>query len=280
MNASFRKIFKPVALFIVLQLILIEPAVTQNRDRIVRGIVKDNQGQAIEGASVQIYRIDGGNTKNKTTDKKGQFAFILGNQAGTYHVGVRKEGFKPEYKLNVRPEVDADPQYIEFKLTPGKDAEWFWSMSLDDLIHQPDITAEIIEARQSLQALYEKSFRALYGKGMQAYKDGKYDEAINHLIQATEKTPKKPLPWFYLGLTYAKKEQYTEAIEACRRAIAVDPKFSEAHYCLGLALANSEKTICEAAREFNAYLKIGDNAEFKKTATLMAEKFKDAKCND
>jgi protocatechuate 3,4-dioxygenase beta subunit len=349
MNASFRKLFKPVAFFIVLQLILIGTAAAQNRDRIVRGIVKDSQGQPVQDASIQIWRTDGGLTKSAKTDKKGQFGFILGNSAaGVYHVGARKDGFKPEYQTNVKPEMDAEPPYIEFKLTPGKDEKWFWLFTQDEII-----TKQNAEKRLRERIIAKGTTTAIYDKGVKAYQDGNYDEAIKHLTEASAQKSDQAYIWFYLGLSRAKKDLYTEAltaynkaidcdpnnpdfivqmaeallkmdkqdeaiqafqkaaelaekqdikiaarsytnqciilrdnnkfdkaIEACKHAIAINPKFSEAHYYLALALANNQETICEAVNELNIYIKIGEVPTFKATAKLMLEDpaFKDAKC--
>jgi Flp pilus assembly protein TadD len=353
MNASFRKLFKPVSFFIVLQLILIGSAAAQNRDRIVRGIVKDNQNQPVQDASVQIYRTDGSLTKSQKTDKKGQFGFILGStNAGVYHVGVRKDGFKPEYQTNVKPEMDADPPYIEFKLTPGKDEKWFWLMTKDEIITR---TNQIKRMEDLKKVKGGSSVQAMYTKGLQEYQDGKYDEAITHLTEASTQPSGQGQGyiWFYLGLSRAKKDLYPEAltafnkavecdknnpdfvvriaetllkmekpdeavqafqkaadlaekqdikvaarshtnqciilrnsskydkaIEACKRAIAIDPKFSEAHYYLGLALANNQETICEADKELQTYIGIAEDPVLKNTAKLMLEDevFKNSKC--
>jgi hypothetical protein len=135
MNASFRKLFLLMAFLLVLQLILTGSAAAQNPDRIVKGNVKDDQGKPVIDATVQIYRADGGYTKSAKTDKKGEYTFLLGKKnkpgSGSYYLGVRKEGYKTEYKSGIRPEIDGKIPNIEFKLTPGKSEKFLWDLNVD-----------------------------------------------------------------------------------------------------------------------------------------------------
>ena len=71
--------------FAVIALVLALPAAAQTTG-MVKGLVKDEKGQPVEGAKVTIEYTDGVNRRQETkTNKKGEFVQI-GLQSGTYKI--------------------------------------------------------------------------------------------------------------------------------------------------------------------------------------------------
>jgi hypothetical protein len=335
MNASLRKLFQPVMVVIVFQLIFIGFAAAQNQMRQVRGFVKDEKGQPIQDAVWEIYRQDGGYKRSGKTNAKGEFGLILGSDnAGTFWVGAKKEGFQTTWK-DTKPEIDQPPPVVDLKFVPGKSDDFAWNWSQDKLIierRKIDRAKGMMKARGQVKKLYDEA--------IVKYHEQKYGEAIQKLVVATTLSPKEPYIWYYLAFCKMKQELYEEAltnfikasecdpknpefisrqaeilfkldkkeesvetfekasqlaeieaaagdkdsrtngarsftniciilttnetgkyekgIEACKRAIVLDPKFPEAHYYLGLGLTRNEETACEASKEMKAFLEFKD----------------------
>jgi Flp pilus assembly protein TadD len=220
MNASFRKFFKPAAFCFLLQMILIGSAAAQfNTNRDIRGAVKDAQGQPIQGATVQASKVEGGFKRTATTNAKGEFIIRLGDRnPGSYYVGARKVGFEPGYvKGSVKPEPDEMPPVVQIKLNPGKDEQLWWEMSIDEQIKY----INYLKGKGGKITSGGK-VKKLFDNGVAAYNDGKYDEAIKFLTEASQQGPKEKSVWFDLGLCYSKKELYNEALAAFEKAIELD----------------------------------------------------------
>jgi tetratricopeptide (TPR) repeat protein len=339
MGELLRKPFIFVAFFIILLLLLIGSAAAQNINRIVKGSVKDDHGQPVQDAYLEIYRTDGCYKRSTRTNEKGEFAFTLGaDYPGTYFLDVRKAGLKNGGK-SIKPKMAEEPPFIEFNLTPGQEEKFLWDMTA-----YPDITL-------TPQIKASPTIRKVYSSGVSAYRRRTYDQAIENLMTASELAPKESWIWYYLGLAYEEKglyaealqaydkaiecdnanktiivqkaefllkagaigerlqdikqtavkvqrqsdtgifqchsyigkildsddnDKHDEAIKAFSRAVAIDPKFPETHYYLGLALARNQDTVCEAVKEMKIYLGIGEIAEFKEVAKDMLEALKDA----
>ena len=218
MNASFRKLCRPMALFIVFQLILIMSATAQNSNRAVRGTVKDNEGNPLKDVHVQAYRVDGGNTRNVKTNDKGEFTIIL-LQAGTYLIGARKEGFTPSFEDEVRPEIDQAPPEINLVLSPGKDMKFIWEWTEDEKLQYE-------KKYKKIEKLVKASGRVkeYFNKGVTKYQEGDYPEAIKFLKTAEKYSLKQPQPYvnFNLGLCEYKQDNYEEALKYFNEAIELD----------------------------------------------------------
>jgi hypothetical protein len=336
MNASLRKLFQPVMVAIVFQLIFCGFAAAQNQVRAVRGTVKDEKDQPIQDAICEIYRQDGSFKRSGKSNAKGEFGFILGSDnAGTFWVGAKKEGYETKWKLDIKPEIDQPPPVVDLKLVPGKSEDFVWNWSQDKLI-----TERRKRERAKSMGAFRGQAKKLYDEAIDKYHEKKYGEAIQKLVTATTLAPKEPYIWYYLAFCKMKQELYEEAltnfikasecdpknpefisrqaeilfkldkkeesvetfekasllaekeaaggnpdsrtngarsftniciilttsetgkyekgIEACKRAIALDSKFPEAHYYLGLGLTRNEETACEASKEMKAFLEFKD----------------------
>ena len=77
-----------------------------------------------------------------------------------------------------------------------------------------------------------------YNRGLACFRDGKLDEAIRYVREATEQQPVYPEAYNTLGLLLGKKGQDpTSVLAAFETATRQREEFAEAHYNLGLLLA-------------------------------------------
>jgi len=63
---------------------------------------------------------------------------------------------------------------------------------------------------------------------------------LRELQQQVWQNPEDPAAYLNLGKGYARQQQYTKAIEAYRKALALEPDLDEAHAALGAAYFNQK----------------------------------------
>lgn len=72
--------------------------------------------------------------------------------------------------------------------------------------------------------------------GMEHYRDGNYEKALEDFQKALSIFPDDPDIPFYIGLTYLQLNQPEKAIEYFKKSLEKDPGYTDAHFQLGAAL--------------------------------------------
>jgi tetratricopeptide (TPR) repeat protein len=197
---------------------LAAPALAQTG--MVKGAVKDDKGQPIEGARITIESAEGVNRRQETkTNKKGEFVQI-GLQPGAYKVTAEKEGIGSQsYDTRVRL---GSPTEVNFVLAPGKSG-----MTKED-------AAKSAELRKTFE------------EGVAASKAGNLDDAIAKFQHGTEIVPTCADCYYNMGYAYSQKKDYEKAEGAYKKAIEIKPQYAEAYN--GLAnVYNAQKKFEDAA---------------------------------
>jgi tetratricopeptide (TPR) repeat protein len=94
-------------------------------------------------------------------------------------------------------------------------------------------------------------FSKHYNKGIEFYKQGKYDQAGKSFEEAIKIKPNDVYALYGLGNTHYCKAKYDDAVKIYARAININPDYAKVHYSLSLAYsklgmtreAEKEKTI-------------------------------------
>jgi len=86
-------------------------------------------------------------------------------------------------------------------------------------------------------------------KGVKAYKDNHYEQAIDHFQQSVRLDPTNAQALHDLADTLLQAREYDEAIEEFRALLTMAPSSADGHNSLGVALA-SKGLLREAAAEF------------------------------
>jgi Tfp pilus assembly protein PilF len=234
----------PKTLFISLLLFLgfasIIPAVAQNR--ILSGKVTDDKGQPVVDAQIAIQGIDFFRNLSTKTDKKGEYKYLLGIQAGKYRIVVRKTGFQPQYK-EIQPALGEETS-VDFQLAPGQDMKFPFEMT----------DAEKDQARQqAAQAEKRKQFssevKAHFDLGVQMSDQGKYAEAVEEFAKALEKDAKQPGILARQADAYSKLGKNEDALATYEKAIAINPNDAESLTNMGVVL-NKLGKVPEAQEAF------------------------------
>ncbi len=81
----------------------------------------------------------------------------------------------------------------------------------------------------------QSKFSQYYNKGIEYYKQGKYDQAGGQFKKALELKPNHVYALYGLGNTYYCKAKYDEAVKIYTNAIKINPDYPKVHYSLSLA---------------------------------------------
>ena len=88
---------------------------------------------------------------------------------------------------------------------------------------------------RSLSFSQETEYRPLIS-GMEEYKAGNYQKALENFFKAEKTFPDDPDIPFYLGLTYLQLNQKGKAIEYLQKTVKLNPNYLDAHFQLGMIL--------------------------------------------
>jgi tetratricopeptide (TPR) repeat protein len=196
------------------------PATAQSTG-MVKGVVKDMQGQPVDGAKVVIEMSEGTNRRFETkSNKKGEFIQI-GLPSGAYKVTAEKDKVVSN-TADVRVRIGAAADANLVLGAPGAAAS------------SKEALAKNAELKSTLEA------------GIAASNAGNDDEAIAKFTHATELKPDCADCFYNLGFLHAKKKEWDKAEAAYKKAVEVKADYAEAYS--GLAnLYNAQRKFDEAA---------------------------------
>ncbi len=110
-------------------------------------------------------------------------------------------------------------------------------------------------------------FSKHYNKGIEFYKQGKYDQAGKSFEEAIKIKPNDVYALYGLGNTHYCKAKYDEAVKVYTRAININPEYAKVHYSLSLAYSKLGKTR-EAEKEKAVFRQLSQGGKAgKKTKT-------------
>jgi tetratricopeptide (TPR) repeat protein len=241
------KIIRTISLFGLATVLL---AVSASAQRVaVRGKVIGDDGQPLAGAEIVLFNKENGQKFTMKTDKKGEFVNI-GVAFGSYKLSVNKDG-KVLYTQDVRASGDETPIEINIPKAQAQQKE----EALKQLT--PEQRKQMEEQQKAAEAERTKiqTVNQLASQADAAEKSGNLDQAISLYKQATAAAPEVPVLWARLAGAYlsagnklgssdraAATEDYKQAVEAYKKAIALKSSEAGYHNNLGQAYAKLGKT--------------------------------------
>ena len=209
-----------VACVALATLMLARPAGAQSTG-MVRGIVKDMQGQPVENAKV-IIEADGSNRKFETkSNKKGEFIQI-GLPSGRYKVSAEKDKvMSNEAGVSVSVSRPAEANLI--------------------------LGAAAAVAATKEAAAKGAELKKAFDEGVTASKAGNYDEAIVKFKAAADLNPNCYDCFYNMAYSASQKKDYDAAEASYKKAIEIKADYAEAYS--GLAnVYNATRKFDEAAK--------------------------------
>jgi Flp pilus assembly protein TadD len=85
------------------------------------------------------------------------------------------------------------------------------------------------------------------------------DDALSTATLAVQYAPKNPDAQYTLGLIHEKRGQYAEAEYAMRKALVVNPNYTDVYFSLGILYADKLMDQSKSVEAFTHYLELGGN---------------------
>ncbi len=104
------------------------------------------------------------------------------------------------------------------------------------------------------------NFKEFYNKGIDFYKQGKYDQAGEEFKKAIELNPNDVYALYGLGNTYYCKAKYDDAVKIYTKAININPDYAKVHYSLSLAYSKLGMTR-EAEKQKTMFRKLSQGGK-------------------
>ncbi len=197
------------AFILMIGMILVLPGSGQYREYYLFGKVLDMQKNPLEGVEITLRDMDTNRSFTLKTKKSGEFKFP-GLPHGTYKVVFKKEGYAT------------------------KEDEWRFTTPQDKMkkIEIPDIV--LASQTQVQEQARWNEMQAELKEITEKIKQNDFDKAISLSIKALEKTPKDSNALYLLGISYARKKMFQEAVDALVQVTQLNPDFPPAYFELGV----------------------------------------------
>jgi tetratricopeptide (TPR) repeat protein len=181
----------------------------------VRGVVKDTSGKAVEGAKINIDAEANNRHFDTKSDKKGEFVQI-GLPPGAYKITAEKDKLmSPPSNITVRIAAAAP---VTLVIGAGGGAS-------------PEVAAKNAELKKTFE------------EGVAASRAGNHDAAIASFTHAAELNTGCYDCYYNIAFSESQKKDYDKAEAAYKKAIEIKPDYAEAYS--GLA------TVYNQARKFD-----------------------------
>jgi tetratricopeptide (TPR) repeat protein len=191
-----------VSIVAVAMLTLALPAAAQSTG-MVKGVVKDAQGQPVDGAKVSIDMTEGVTRHFETkSNKKGEFVQI-GLPPGSYTVSAEKD-------KTVSNQAAA-------RVSISRPAEVALVIGAGGAPGAKEAAAKMADLKKAFE------------EGIAAGQAGKHDDAIVAFTKASEINPKCYDCQYNIGYMYTQKKEYDKAEESYKKAIELKPDYAEAY---------------------------------------------------
>ena len=204
MNRTIRPLARRVILIAGLVTCLAASAFAQGR---VRGVVRDDDGNGISGATVTAENLTSTTSRTDTTDDSGRFAFI-GLSRGEWLFIIRADGFEPVQGVAT---VGGGDSALRVQFT--MEADRFNPPAPTTGVLAGLTTRELVESLEEAEELFAR---------------GEYDAAIDAYRSILERTPALTTLSLQIGHAFREKQEPDQALAAYRTVLDADPSNVEA----------------------------------------------------
>ena len=204
MNRTIRPFARRVILLAGLVTCLAASAFAQGR---VRGIVRDDDGNGISGATVTAESLTSTTSPTVTTNDSGRFSFI-GLSRGEWRFIIRADGFELVQGYTRVSGGDSAVR-VQFTMQPDR----FNPQAPATGVLAGLTTRELVESLEQAEELFDH---------------GEYDAAIDAYRSILERTPALTTLSLQIGHAFREKQEPDQALAAYRMVLDADPSNVEA----------------------------------------------------
>ena len=208
-----------------LALIMLSATTAYAQSNMIRGKVRSSNGSTVNNAIVELRVGGGGMISQTVTRNDGDFAFN-NLTPGEYEVAVTMAGFEPTVQM------------ARFSNNSNMS---FWEVVSIEVTIRPKDNAAIAPPGTHFAQEVPKAARASYEKAMAKLREGKSDEGIALLLEATAAFNDYFDAHFALGKEYFRTGKTNEAIESLERARQINDRQDAVYYMFGLVMLKQKK---------------------------------------
>jgi tetratricopeptide (TPR) repeat protein len=245
----------------------------------VDGVVKNAQGEPVEGATVKLsWGRSGGGGPEQKTDKKGKWA-VGGIAGGPWNVDVEAPGYKAK-KIQVSLSEAGRNETVQLELEPAPQAAAQAAAPAAPQLEvggrkiSPETNAAIEAGNAAVAAKNWPVARENYVKALAELPDnasllnrvaysylgeGNKDEALRYAKMAAEKAPQDPAPWQLVAELEIGKGNAEEGLAALSKIPPERIVDSTLYLNAGIALFNKKK-LPEAEAAFDKAIAVKPDA--------------------
>jgi tetratricopeptide (TPR) repeat protein len=231
-------------------LLLAVSALAQYREYYVTGRITDPQKQPIADVQVDIRDESTSTTFHVKTDKKGIYKFA-GLPHAVYKVSFTKDGYAEttdEWKLDVKQDTMKKVEIADMILvtqtqvreTQRIQATESGAKEAQQKIRQGDLDGAIAVLQEVLKKSPDDA-NALFFLGLSYAGKKMYGDAVPPLTRVTELSPEFSGAWLELGVCHRGLNEMDKALEAFDKSLALDPASADAAYNSGLILFETNR---------------------------------------
>jgi Tfp pilus assembly protein PilF len=208
-----------------LALILISAIAAPAQNNMIRGKVRSSNGTTINNAIVELRVGGGGMISQTVTRNDGDFAFS-NLTPGEYEVAVTIAGFEPT---------------VQMARFSNRSNMSFWEVVNVEVTIRPKENVSLAPPGTHFAQDVPKAARSAYEKGMGKLREGKSDEGIALLREATANFNDYFDAHFALGKELFRTGKTDEAVEALERARQINDRQDAVYYVFGLVMLKQRK---------------------------------------
>ena len=216
MNRTMKPLARRVILVAGLVTCMAASAFAQGR---VRGIVRDDDGNGISGATVTAENLTSTTNRTVTTNDSGRFSFV-GLSRGEWLFVIRADGFE---LVQGSANVSGGDSPIQVQFT--MEADRFKPPASATGVLAGLTARELVESLEVAEELFAR---------------GEYDAAIDAYRSIMERTPALTAVSLQIGHAFREKQEPDQALAAYRTVLDADPSNAEARAAIA---AVSQTTI-------------------------------------
>ena len=163
----------------------------------LKGIVLDQDGKPIVGASVLLQAQEVSAKREAKTKKGGKFVMIVADATRSYSIRIEKEGYQ-----TIQEPV---------KLNVGSQLVKEWVMMAGETVQGASMVEQQAPGAR------------IYNEGAKAFNNGEVDVALAKFVEAGEKNPELAEAFQGQAMIHWSRKETDQALVAAEKTVAIDP---------------------------------------------------------
>jgi len=213
----------------LITLLLLSAAVLA-QSSVIRGKVRSSDGAVVNNATVELRGSQGAVIGQTFTRNDGDFSFTS-LRAGEYEVHVTMSG----YETTIQMVELRDTMRVN---TPSDVVSEIVTI---EILLRPRAEAPLATPGTSFAQDVPKTARDAYARGIAKLRDGRSDEGIAALHEATAEFNDYFDAFLALGVEYYRIGKDNDALQALERARQINDKGAGAYYTFGMVMVRQQK---------------------------------------